>query len=85
MIAIARHIAAGLLAGLDQARALWELTPDAVDLDVDQLGLRFVRHESGSQETRSSEADLLIMGMIFAAYSFHDQADGGKIQKERMT
>ena len=36
VIAIARHVAAGLLAGLDQARALGKFVPDAVDLDVHQ-------------------------------------------------
>ncbi len=80
VIAIARDKAAGLLAGLDQARAFGELVPDAVDLDVDHLRLRIVRHESGSQETRRSKADLLlIVRMVFAPDSLHDESRAGKI------
>ena len=35
VIAIARHIATGLLASFDQARAFWKLPPNAIDLDVE--------------------------------------------------
>src|SRR5687768_3575463 len=60
VITVARHIAARLLTGLDQTRALGKLTPDAVDLDVDHLRWcwRLIAHqkmqkakdESGTQE-----------------------------------
>ncbi len=73
MIAITRHVAAGLLAGLDQARAFRELLPDAVDLDVEHLRLRLVRHEFGSQETRNLKRNLAVgLRVILEADSFHD-------------
>src|SRR3984893_17174814 len=37
VIAITRDVTAGLFAGLDHARPLWKLMPDAIDLDVHQL------------------------------------------------
>jgi hypothetical protein len=45
VIAVARHVAASLLARLDQACPLRKLMPDAVDLDVEHLrGCRCIGH-----------------------------------------
>jgi len=59
VVAIARHITAGLLASLDQTSALGELVPDAVDLDVDhwkrRSDLGHERNQFGNQEARNQK------------------------------